>query len=292
MEQWKAVKAQGHIESRPQPEGEAVLQVLECPKRVRVLLGGQVVADSARALLLRERGHLPVYYFPREDVRTERFQRTDHSTHCPRKGDATYYTVAAGERAAENAAWSYEAPSVAGAEALAGHLAFYWGHMDAWYEEDEEVFVHARDPFVRVDILPSARRVRVRLGGEALADSTLPLQGRRALLARAPWGHPAREPGVDVSRAGARGGARAGPALLLRRARGRGGGGAAGRTGAGGLRRGRGAGPRAAERRSPRWRPERQGGETERAPRPGLYPSTARTSSGGWTAWPVARSKR
>lgn len=172
MEQWKAVKAQGHIESRPQPEGEAVLQVLACPKRVRVLLGGAVIADSAGVLLLREQGHLPVYYIPRADVRTEHLQRTDHATHCPRKGDATYYTVAAGGRVAENAAWSYEAPSIAGAGALAGHIAFYWERMDAWYEEDEAVFVHPRDPFVRVDILPSTRRVRVLLDGAVLADST------------------------------------------------------------------------------------------------------------------------
>ena len=96
---------------------------------------------------------------------------TDHSTHCPHKGDARYWSVAAGGQRAENAVWAYDAPPphIAG---LRGHVAFYWGEMDRWLEEDEEVFVHARDPRKRVDITMSGREVEVVLGGETVARST------------------------------------------------------------------------------------------------------------------------
>jgi uncharacterized protein (DUF427 family) len=100
--------------------------------------------------------------------------------------------VTVGDRSADNAVWTYERP-LPDAEPLGDLLAFYWHHMDAWYEEDEPVFVHARDPRVRVDILPSRRRVTVRLGGEVLADST------RALFLFE-TGHPVRHylPREDV----------------------------------------------------------------------------------------------
>ncbi|MFQ5693930.1 MAG: DUF427 domain-containing protein, partial [Nitrospinota bacterium] len=94
-------------------------------------------------------------------------------TRCPYKGDASYWTVTAGGRTAENAVWSYEDPidEVAGIE---GHMAFYWDRMDAWFEEEEEVFVHARDPYKRVDVLQSARRVRVVVAGETVAETRRP----------------------------------------------------------------------------------------------------------------------
>jgi uncharacterized protein (DUF427 family) len=141
------------------------------PKRVRAMFAGQTVADSTDALLLRETRHVPVYYFPRTDVRMDLLTPTDRSTHCPYKGDASYWHVAVDGRVAENAAWSYETPfdDVAG---MKDYVAFYWNRMDSWWEEDEEVFVHARDPFVRVDVLASRRRVTVTAGGKPLADST------------------------------------------------------------------------------------------------------------------------
>ncbi len=97
--------------------------------RVRVRLGGEVVADTTRALRLQEAGHPPVLYVPREDARMERFTRTARRTHCPYKGDASYYSIEAGGRGAEDAAWSYEAPYPAVAP-IAGHLAFYPGRVD------------------------------------------------------------------------------------------------------------------------------------------------------------------
>lgn len=104
------------------------------PKRVRVTLGGTVVAETARALTLREAGYGPVQYVPRGDVRMALLTRTSRSTHCPYKGDAGYYSIEAGGRRAENAVWSYEAPFPAVAE-IAGHLAFYPDRVDAIDEE-------------------------------------------------------------------------------------------------------------------------------------------------------------
>ena len=102
--------------------------------RVRVTWRGEVIADSRRALELHE-GESPtgsvvapvVYYLPREDVKMERLVRTTHSTHCPFKGDASYYSLRDGP---ENAVWSYENPYDAVA-AIRGHLAFYPDKVDA-----------------------------------------------------------------------------------------------------------------------------------------------------------------
>ena len=154
-----AVDPDYHIEFEPSP------------RRVRVGLGGETVADSSRMMLMHEGGHLPVYYFPRADVRMALLRRTDHGTHCPYKGDASYWTVEAGGRVAENGVWSYEDPYPEVA-AIKDHMAFYWDRMDHWYEEDEEVFVHARDPRKRVDAVESRRPVRVVIGGETIAETT------------------------------------------------------------------------------------------------------------------------
>lgn len=147
------------------------LTILPCPKRVRAFLGGEPVADSASVLTLLEQDHLPVYYFPEADVRMEFLTATDHRTTCPHKGEASYWTLAHGGRTAENAVWSYPEPH-AQAAPLAGHLALTWSAMDRWLEEDEEVFVHARDPMKRIDIIASDRQVDVILGEETVAHST------------------------------------------------------------------------------------------------------------------------
>lgn len=111
------------------------IDVDPCPARVRVELGGEVVADSTRALVMHEADYPPVHYFPRDDVRMDLLVRTEHATRCPYKGDANYWTVEAGGRTAENAVWSYEDPIPAMTN-IAGYLAFYRDRMDAWSEED------------------------------------------------------------------------------------------------------------------------------------------------------------
>jgi uncharacterized protein (DUF427 family) len=100
------------------------------PNRVRVRLGGRVVADTTRALTLKEGPLPPVHYIPREDADMACFVRTAHATSCPWKGEAAYYTLEAGGRRAENAVWTYERPHAAVA-AIAGHLAFYPSRVDA-----------------------------------------------------------------------------------------------------------------------------------------------------------------
>ena len=151
------------------PAGHSVV-VEDSPRRLRIVFNGETVADSANAKLLHETKHLPIYYVPIEDVRMELLHKTDHSTHCPFKGDASYWTVKVAERVAENAVWGYEDP-IEGQGDLDGLVAFYWGKMDHWYEEDEEIFIHPRDPYKRIDTMPSSRRVQVKVGGEIVADS-------------------------------------------------------------------------------------------------------------------------
>lgn len=143
------------------------------PRRVRVFFGGEAVADSSRTLYLFETGHLPVYYFPRADVRFDLLEPTSSSTRCPDKGNASYYTVVAGGRRYEDAVWAYPEP-VESVPELAGYVAFYWNQADAWYEEDDEVFKHPRDPYHRVDVLNSSRHVQVRAGGVLVAESRRP----------------------------------------------------------------------------------------------------------------------
>jgi uncharacterized protein (DUF427 family) len=142
------------------------------PRHVRAYVGDELVVDSKRALMLFEDGHLPVWYFPREDVRSE-LQASDKGTHCPVKGTASYWHVQAGDRVVKNAVWSYLDP-IPGREDIAGYLAFYFHKLDRWYEEDEEVFVHPRSPYHRVDVLNSARHVRIEVDGVTIAETSRP----------------------------------------------------------------------------------------------------------------------
>src|SRR5918912_96383 len=163
-----------HMDVIARPRTDKVVFVEPTVKRVRAMLGGETVVDSRRALLLFEKGHLPVYYFPLEDVREDLLEETDEHTTCPRKGEASYYTIRAGAKAAENAAWGYPEP-IDSCQDISGHVAFYWAAMDSWWEEDDQVFVHARDPYHRVDVLRSSRHVRVELDGKPVAETRRPL---------------------------------------------------------------------------------------------------------------------
>ena len=93
-------------------------------RRVRVRFAGELIADSRRPLVVRETKHAPVIYVPREDVRFEHLERTEHQTFCPFKGEASYWSARVGERLEENVAWSYEDPfdEVAG---LKDYVSFY-----------------------------------------------------------------------------------------------------------------------------------------------------------------------
>jgi uncharacterized protein (DUF427 family) len=106
-----------------------VLFFEDSPRRVRVMFGSETVAVSRRVKLMHEQGHLPVYYFPREGVRMDLLEATDFTTHCPVKGDASYWSVLVGDSVVENAVWGYPEP-IDSAPSLADYLAFYWNKME------------------------------------------------------------------------------------------------------------------------------------------------------------------
>ncbi|GAA1657833.1 DUF427 domain-containing protein [Nonomuraea maheshkhaliensis] len=140
-------------------------------KRVRTYLGGRVVADTTSALLVWEVPYYPAYYFPLADVDESALKPTGATQHSPSRGDAVVYTVTSGSAEAADAALAYpESPL----EQIRGHVRFDWDAMDAWFEEDEEVFFHPRDPYTRIDILSSSRHVRVEVDGVTVADSHSP----------------------------------------------------------------------------------------------------------------------
>lgn len=140
-------------------------------KRVRVFLAGECVADSTAVRLVWEKLYYPVYYFPRSDVRMELLTPSGEEKRSPSRGTATLFNVTSGAKEALEAAYTYSEPKI---EELAGLVAFDWAAMDAWFEEDEEVFVHARDPYTRVDALPSSRHIEVKINGVTVADTTRP----------------------------------------------------------------------------------------------------------------------
>ncbi len=143
------------------------------PRRVRAVFAGETVAESTHVMLLLESGHLPVFYFPRADVRTDLLEPSATVTHSPLKGDATYWNLRVGDRVASDAAWSYENPPPDGPK-MAGSIAFYWSAMDAWYEEDERAFAHARDPYKLIDTRRELASCACRAEWDVVADTTRP----------------------------------------------------------------------------------------------------------------------
>lgn len=139
-------------------------------KRVRAYLGGRPVLDSTAARLVWEVPYYPAYYLPAEDVLAT-LTPTDRTEHSPSRGEARYFSVAVGDAVAKDAAWQYPDSPL---EELRGLVRFDWDAMDAWFEEDEEVYVHPRDPYKRVDILPSSRHVEVRVNGVPVAETRRP----------------------------------------------------------------------------------------------------------------------
>lgn len=140
-------------------------------KRIRAYLGGELVADTIHPQLVWENPNYPVYYFPAGDVRGELLQDEEGLVHSPSRGDAQVSTVSAGGKHAKGAALRYDESPI---EQLRGLIRLEWNAMDAWFEEDVEVFTHPRNPYTRIDILPSSRHVRVEVDGVTVAESTSP----------------------------------------------------------------------------------------------------------------------
>jgi uncharacterized protein (DUF427 family) len=112
-----------------EPGADHPIAIAPAPKRVRVHFAGKTIADSTRVLVLREAGYQPVNYIPRADVNMTALSRSSHASHCPYKGDASYFTIAVEGRRSENAAWSYEQPFPAMA-AIKEYVAFYPSRVD------------------------------------------------------------------------------------------------------------------------------------------------------------------
>lgn len=142
-------------------------------RHVRVAFNGEFVADSKNVMLMIESPHELHYYFPEDDVRMDLLEPTDHVEHSGYRGDAHHFTVKVGDDSAENAAWTYP-DEKEGRPDLRGYIAFDWRAMDAWYEEDEQVYVHPRNPYHRVDTIRSSRHVRVDIDGVTVAETERP----------------------------------------------------------------------------------------------------------------------
>ncbi len=150
-----------------------VLYVERTSRRVRVIFADEVIADSTDVRLLHPPGRTPTYLFPRRDVHIGWFEPSERRRFDPGMGEGTYWNVSVGNRTAEQATYSFEDPS-SSASQIAGLIAFDWDSMDAVFEEEEQVFVHPRDPYTRIDVLRSSRSVRVSVDGTVVAASTRP----------------------------------------------------------------------------------------------------------------------
>jgi uncharacterized protein (DUF427 family) len=115
------------IEKQPGPDHPITIE--PCADRIVAKIAGLTVADTRRALVLREASYPPVWYIPREDVAFAQLERSALSSYCPYKGDCSYYGIPAGGPRSKDAVWSYEAPYAA-VEAIRGHLAFYPNRVD------------------------------------------------------------------------------------------------------------------------------------------------------------------
>ena len=143
----------------------------QCPRRIRAWLGGELVVDTTSAAYGWEFPYYPQYYVPVRDVVAGVL--VDEGREVPTPfGPARRHSVRVGSHVVSGAARVYDAGS---ATPVAGRVRFDWAALDAWFEEDEEVFVHPRNPYVRVDALRSRRMIRVEHDGEVLAETTSPV---------------------------------------------------------------------------------------------------------------------
>jgi uncharacterized protein (DUF427 family) len=139
-------------------------------KRVRAYLGGGLVADSTHPTLVWEKPYYPTYYFPLGDVRAD-LVPSGAVERSPSRGDGTVYDVRVTGAMAPQAAIRYVDSPI---EELRELVRLDWPSMTEWLEEDEIVYTHPRDPYTRVDILPSSRHIRVEIDGVVVADSHQP----------------------------------------------------------------------------------------------------------------------
>jgi uncharacterized protein (DUF427 family) len=153
------------------PSLPTVNQIAPVPRRIRAMLNGRIVLDTTSALYVWEWEHYPQYYIPVTDIDPAVLIDEQHEQKLSR-GTARRYGLTAGEVSRPAALRVYGDDALSG---LSGRARFEWDALDAWFEEDERVFVHPRDPYTRVDALRSTRHVRVELDGTVLAESASPV---------------------------------------------------------------------------------------------------------------------
>jgi uncharacterized protein (DUF427 family) len=148
-------------------EAPRALRVETSPRWVRGYVKGQPIVDSKRVHVVYGERRLALYYFPRADVRMDLLHasRTDNGVQ--------YWTLRLGDHTVEDSAWSHAGDS-AEFEPLRDLIALEWRTVESWFEEDDEVFVHPRDPYHRVDVLNSSRHVKVVIDGQVVAETSRP----------------------------------------------------------------------------------------------------------------------
>lgn len=147
------------------------LRVDVSERRVRGVVGGRVLVDSARPRLVHETGRHPTYWFPPQDVAWDLLTASPTEQTSPTKGPRRSWHLVDGRR---DAVWT--SPQLpAAAQALTDLVRVGWDAVDSWYEEDEQLFGGPRDPYRRVDALRSSRHVRVEVAGRPVAESTSPV---------------------------------------------------------------------------------------------------------------------
>ncbi len=141
-------------------------------KRVRGMVGGEVIVDTDAPLLVWEKPYYPTYYFPADGMRTDLLVDTGETSRTPSRGTARVYSIVTDDFEIDEAVLGYDDSPIA---ELIGTFRVEWGAMDHWFEEDEEIYVHPRDPYTRVDALKSSRHVVVSIDGVEVANSTGPV---------------------------------------------------------------------------------------------------------------------
>jgi uncharacterized protein (DUF427 family) len=137
---------------------------------IRAVSHGESIADSKRAMLMLESEGELDYYFPLEDVQMALLEKSDRTETSSDRGTRMLWNLRIAGDLIEDAAWTYDANQ--NRPDFTGHIALNWHAMEHWYEEQEEVFHHPRDPYHRVDFIPSSRHVQVIVDGVQVADTT------------------------------------------------------------------------------------------------------------------------
>ena len=156
------------------PLPERLLYAEPLRRRMRVMFGGEPIAQSDDVVILHEPGRYPVAYFPKADIAEGVLTDGGRTTQHPELGATAWYAVRLGEHEAPRGAWEHVAPP-AFAGILAGRVAFAWHAMDAFYEEDERILGHAADAYHRIDIRQTSRHLVVRAGDQVVAETHRPL---------------------------------------------------------------------------------------------------------------------